>query len=77
MKKVLIGGFLSLIGTIWGAAVIIFVSNNDLASSWFTLIGPFFTTAVELGMVVPMIMSLVLLLIGLWIMSIEYFKKDN
>jgi hypothetical protein len=36
MKKVLIGGFLSLIGTIWGLAIIVFVGNN-LTSSWENL----------------------------------------
>lgn len=40
MKKVLIGGFISLLGTIWGLAVIIFTSNN-LVSSWPTLLEDF------------------------------------
>ena len=35
MKKVLIGGFLSIIGSIWALAMALVVENN-LASSWST-----------------------------------------
>lgn len=75
MKKVLIGGFLSLIGTIWSLAVIIFAGNN-LASSWQTPPGRFFTTIMETGMLTPITIAFVIFLCGILIMGVEYFKKD-
>ena len=76
MKRTIIGGFFSLIGTIWELAVIIFVSNN-MVSGWSTPPGRFFTTVLETGMTLPMLVATILLLIGISIMSIEYFKKDS
>lgn len=76
MKKVLIGGFLSLIGTIWGLAIIIFVGNN-LTSGWSTPPGRFLTTVVEVGMVAPAVIALTFLLLGLLAMVIEYFKEEK
>lgn len=76
MKKVVIGGFLSLIGTIWGLAIITYIAN-DLTSSWTTPPGRFLTTVVESGMVIPMSMAFIFLLLGLFAMGIEYFKKEN
>jgi len=76
LKKVLIGGFLSLIGTIWCLTVIIFAGTN-LVSGWSTPPGRFFTTVIETGMMLPLVIAFVLLVIGLFIMVIEYFKKDK
>ena len=76
VKKVIIGGFSSLIGTIWGLAITIFIAN-DLTSSWATPPGRFLTTVIESGMMIPMIISFVFLLFGLFAMGTEYFKKEN
>ena len=76
MKRALIGGFLSLIGTIWALAVIIFVGNN-LVSGWSTPPGRFMTTVTETGMTFPLAVSIILLLLGLVIMGIEYFRKEK
>lgn len=76
MKKVLIGGFLSLVGTIWGLAVIVFVGNN-LTPGWSTPPGRFLTTVIETDMAAPMVISFTFLLLGLSAMGIEYFRKDN
>jgi len=76
MKKVLIGGFLSLIGTIWGLAIIVFVGNN-LTSSWEKPPGRFLTTVIELNMVIPMVIVFIFLIFGLIVMGVEYFKKEN
>ena len=76
MKRALIGGFLSLIGTIWALAVIIFVGNN-LVSGWSTPPGRFMTTVTETGMTFPLTVSIILLLLGLVIMGIEYFRKEK
>ena len=75
MKKAFIGGFLSLIGTIWSLAIIIFAGNN-LVSQWSTPPGRFFTTVIETGMMIPMIIPVVIFLVGMLIMGVEYFKKD-
>jgi hypothetical protein len=76
MKRVLIGGFLSLIGTIWSLAIIIFAGNN-LVSGWSTPPGRFWTTIQETGMTFPFVLAIILLVLGLLIMGIEYFKKDK
>lgn len=75
MKRTLIGGMLSLLGTIWGMAVLLFVGNN-LVSSWSTPPGRFWTTVAETGMALPFIVSVLFVALGLVIMGIEYFKKD-
>lgn len=76
MKRVLIGGFLSLLGTIWGLAVIVFVGNN-LVSGWSTPPGRFLTTVSETGMTFPLIFAVLFLALGLIIMAVEFFKKEN
>lgn len=76
MKRVLIGGFLSLLGTIWGLAVIVFVGNN-LVSGWSTPPGRFLTTVSETGMTFPLIFAVLFLGLGLIIMAVEFFKKEN
>ncbi len=76
MKRVLIGGFLSLLGTIWGLAVILFVGNN-LVSAWPTPPGRFLTSVVELDMMLPFVVAILFVLLGLVIMGVEYFKKGD
>ena len=76
--KIILGGigFLSLIGTIWGLAIIVFVGKN-LTSSWPTPPGRFLTTVIELNMVTPMVIVFIFLIFGLIVMGVEYFKKEN
>ncbi len=76
MKRALIGGFISLLGTIWGLAIAVAASNN-LVSSWATPPGRFLTTVAEMGFVPLFAMAIVLIVLGLTIMAIEYFKKDK
>ncbi|NMA96184.1 MAG: hypothetical protein GX974_09120 [Clostridiales bacterium] len=76
MKRVLIGGFLSLIGSIWSLAIIIIVGNN-LVSSWATPPGRFLTTVMDLDLGIPISIAFLFLLLGLLIMGIEYFREDN
>lgn len=75
MKRALIGGFLTLIGTIWGLAVYI-VTGNNLVSGWSTPPGRFLTTVAEMGMTFPLILAAVLVAAGLGILTAEYFRKD-
>jgi H+/Cl- antiporter ClcA len=76
MKRAVIGGFLSLIGTIWGLAVILFAANN-LVSGWSTPPGRLLTTISETAMTFPLVISIVFLAVGLLIMIVEYFKKGE
>ncbi|MCI8441448.1 MAG: hypothetical protein HFG27_02810 [Provencibacterium sp.] len=74
MKRALIGGFLALIGTIWGLAVLNSASNN-LTGSWSTPPGRLLTTVAEQGTAFILVCALLLLALGLVMMGIEYFRK--
>lgn len=76
MKKAIIGGFISLLGTIWDLAIIM-AASNDLVSGWSTPPGRLLTTISELGVMPFFVISNVFLLLGLVVMAIEYFKKDH
>ncbi len=78
MKKVLVGGFISLIGSIWALAII-FIATNDLnlVSSWSTPPGRFLTTVLQMGLMPIFIVSILFVIAGIVIMAIELFKKDR
>ena len=46
MKKAVIGGFLSLVGSIW-ALVVVTIASQDLVSGWPNPPGRFLTTVLE------------------------------
>jgi len=75
MKKVVIGGFLALCGTILELAVLYFVGNN-LVGTWPTRLGRFLTTVAQTNMTAPFILATLLFGLGVLILLIEYFKKD-
>ena len=68
MKRVLIGGFLSLIGSIWAMAVL-FVAGSNLTSGWTTPPGRFMTTVAE--------MAILFVVLGIVIMMVELFRRDK
>ena len=76
MKRVLIGGFLMLIGTIWGLAVCVFCGMN-LTDAWPTPPGRFLTTVSETGMTLPFGLAIVFIVRGFAIFVKEYFTKDE
>lgn len=76
MKRVLIGGFLMLIGTIWGLAICIFCGMN-LTNGWSTPPGQFFSTISEVGLSRPLVLAVIVTLIGLAILVKEYFTRDK
>ena len=76
MKRVLIGGFLMLIGTIWGLAICIFYGMN-LTDAWPTPPGRFLTTVSETGMTLPFVLAIVFIVLGFAIFVKEYFTKDE
>ena len=63
MKRALIGGFISLLGTIWGLAIAVAASNN-LVSGWTTPPGRFLSTVSQMGFVPLFVMAIVLIVLG-------------
>ena len=76
MKKILIGGFLSVIGSIWASAVV-FVVENNLVSAWPTPPGRFLSTVAELNLTFAFLISIALVISGICMMVMEYFRKDQ
>lgn len=76
MKKTIIGCSLSIVGALGYLAVMIFVGNN-LVSGWGTPPGRFLTTVAKTEMVFPFVVSLFILVIGLGILTVEFFKKEK
>lgn len=75
MKKVIIGGFLSLIGALGEMAV--FITANNMVSGWCTPPGRFLCTVLEIGMSPVLVCSSLILVTGLIILGIEYFRKED
>lgn len=75
MKRALIGGWLALLGTIWGAGVII-AASQMLVDSWDPAIGRLLTTILEKQLIIPFAIAALFLALGLVIMTVEFFKKD-
>lgn len=76
MKRVLIGGFLSLIGTIWGVAVLVFSALNPV-DYWDNPPGRLFTTIMERGLLPVYLLALVMVGFGLGILVYEFFRKEK
>ena len=76
MKKAIIGGFTSIIGTL-GVMSVFIVGANNMVGGWRTPPGRFLSTVPEIGMMPLLVCSFIFLIIGLVIMGIEYFKKEN
>lgn len=74
MKRVIIGGFLAVISSIWAIVIGAYVQFN-LAPSWSGS-SRFWSYASQLGVIVPLIISLIILALSIIIMCIEYFRKD-
>ena len=76
MKRALIGGFISLIGSIWTLAIILMAANN-LTSEWATPPGRLLTTISKLYMTPFFVISIAFVILGVVLMLIEYFRKEN
>ncbi len=75
LKRAIIGGFISLIGSIWTLAVII-CANNYTINGWSTPPGKLLTQIVESNLMLWFCISITLVILGIVLMVIEYFKKD-
>ena len=76
LKRAIIGGFISLIGSIWTLAVII-SANNYHINEWTTPPGKLLTQIAESNLTVWFGVSIAMVALGFVLMAIEYFKKDN
>ena len=74
MKKVIICGFISIISTIWALVISAYVQFN-LVSEWYG--NRFWASAVQLGVAIPLIVSLALFGVSVVCMIIEYFRNDR
>ena len=76
MKRAIIGGFISLIGSIWVLAIIV-SANNYPISGWTTPPGKLMTQIIGSNLMVCFGISIVTIVLGIVLMAIEYFRKDN
>ena len=76
LKRAIIGGFISLIGSIWVLAIII-SANNYAINGWTTPPGKIITQMIESNLMLWFGISVATIVLGIVLMIIEYFKKDN
>ena len=76
MKRALIGGFLSLVSSIWSLAII-FIAGYNLVDSWDAGLGRFLSTVVQMHLMFPFILSVVFAVLGIILMAVELFHKEK
>lgn len=76
MKRAIIGGFVSLIGSIWSLAVII-SANHYSIDGWTTPPGKLLTQIVRSNLILLFAVSIILVLLGIILMAVEFFRKDK
>lgn len=76
MKRAMIGGFISLNGSIWMRIVIMCADSYDLYE-WTTPPGKLFTQITESNLTVWFILSAAAIVLGMVLMGVEYFRKDK
>lgn len=74
MKRALIGGFVSLIGSIWSLAIV-FMAGNNLVDSWDPEIGRLWSTVIEMDLMLLFVLAVVFVVLGVVLMAIELFRK--
>ncbi len=76
MKRVLIGGFFALIGSIWTLAVAV-AAGNHLTSAWATPPGRFLTTVAEMELTPFFVLAVFFLSLGVVLLLIELVRKER
>ena len=76
MKRALIGGFLSLIGSIWSLAIV-FIAGNNLVTSWDREVGRLWTTVIEMNLMFLFVLAVVFIVLGITLMAVELFRKEK
>lgn len=76
MKKLIIGMFLSTLGTT-GILVTISCAAAHLMDSWNPALGRYLSTLVDLGLAPWLIVYSIVFVMGLLIIRVEYYKKEE
>ena len=76
MKRALIGGFLSLIGSIWSLAIV-FIAGSNLATAWDPKIGRLWSTVIEMDLMFLLVLSVAFIVLGIILMAVELFRKEK
>ena len=76
MKKVIAGGFSSLIGSIWTLAILIAAGKHPV-SHWHTPPGRLLSSVMEMNLLFPLILFVLLFIFGLVLMFFACFQKDR
>lgn len=76
MKRAIIGGFLSLVGSIWALAVLL-CANSHAIGGWATPPGKLITQLNESGFTPWFTASIIVTALGIVLMAIEYFRKER
>ncbi|MBQ9263808.1 MAG: hypothetical protein IJ189_06300 [Clostridia bacterium] len=74
MKKIITGGFLSIIGAAWALAFLGYALNN-LTNEWYG--NRLLSTIHQWGLEAPFILSLLLLVCGIGLMLWSCFQKNT
>ena len=76
MKRAIIGGFLSLVGSIWALEVLL-CANSHAIGGWATPPGKLITQLNESGLTPWFTASIIVTALGIVLMAIEYFRKER
>ena len=76
MKKIVAGGFLSLVGSICALAILVSASNS-LVNEWVTETGRLMSTVIEMKMMFPLILCVICIAFGIIMMLVESFRRDK
>lgn len=76
LKRVLIGGFLSLIGSVWGLAIVI-SANSYIINGWSKPPGKLLTQISESNLMAGFVISVALVVLGIVLMAVEFFRKNG
>lgn len=76
MKRVMIGSVFLFVGAIWITAILNFAVNH-LVSSFYISTGQLLSTIIVYKLVLPFYISIIFLIVGIVILGIEYFKKEE
>ena len=74
MKKILVGGFLGMIGTLWGIALSVYTQLN-LVDYWYG--SRFWESAAKIGVVAPLLIALALTIAGVGLVVMALVKKEK
>ncbi|EOS67573.1 hypothetical protein [Oscillibacter sp. 1-3] len=76
MKRTLIGGFFTMLGSFWCMFILLYIQDR-MVTSWHTPPGRVITTLGETHMGIPFLLAAALAAVGLAILIREYFRKES